>query len=85
MDKLTLSPRERQLLKELNEIYEGCKQLSDKLISTETQLENKEKELSSLQREFSKLKEENQHQKELIQTWKNSLESSICNLPEIDE
>ena len=54
MDKLTLSPRERQLLKELNEIYEGCKQLSDKLISTETQLENKEKELSSLHREFSK-------------------------------
>ena len=48
MDKLTLSPREKQLLKELNEIYEGCKQLSDRLISTEAQLENKEKELSSL-------------------------------------
>lgn len=85
MDKLTLSPREKQLLKELNEIYEGCKQLCDRLISTEAQLENKEKELSSLQREFSKLKEENQHQKELIQTWKNRLESAICNLPEIDE
>ena len=43
MDKLTLSPREKQLLKELNEIYEGCKQLSDRLISTEAQLENKGK------------------------------------------
>ena len=84
MDKLTLSPRERQLLKELNEIYEGCKQLSDRLISTEAQLENKEKELSSLQREFSKLKEENQHQKEVLQTWRQRLESTLSQLNDLN-
>ena len=85
MSNSNLSPKEQLLLQQLQELSSLCERTSQKMIFLEQTLSAKDKELTSLLRDMVKLQEENQHQKELIQTWKNRLESAICNLPEIDE
>ena len=85
MSNSNLSPKEQLLLQQLQELSSLCERTSQKMILLEQTLSAKDKELTSLRRDMVKLQEENQHQKELIQTWKNRLESAICNLPEIDE
>ena len=85
MSNSNLSPKEQLLLQQLQELSSLCERTSHKMILLEQTLSAKDKELTSLRRDMVKLQEENQHQKELIQTWKNRLESAICNLPEIDE
>lgn len=80
-----LSPKEKALLKELEELSVSCKKLCNLLIETKANLNDKEKELNSLQKQISALKSENQHQKEMLQTWQSRLSQVLQDLPEIDK
>lgn len=53
------------------------------MILLEQTLSAKEKELNSLRRDVVKLQEENLHQKEVLQTWRQRLESTLSQLNDL--
>jgi hypothetical protein len=75
-----LTPKEKLLLEQLDELCALCTQFSDRLLETEKTLNQKNKELESIRREMALLQEENQHQKELLQTWRKRLETALSAL-----
>ncbi len=75
-----LTPKEKLLLEQLDELCALCTQFSDRLLETEKNLNQKNKELESIRREMALLQEENQHQKELLQTWRQRLETALSTL-----
>jgi chromosome segregation ATPase len=79
-----LSPKEQLLLQQLQELYSLCERTSQKMILLEQTLSAKDKELTSLRRDMVKLQEENQHQKEVLQTWRQRLESTLSQLNDLN-
>ncbi len=75
-----LTPKEKLLLEQLDELCVLCTQFSERLLETEKTLNQKNKELESIRREMAQLQEENQHQKEILQTWRQRLETALTTL-----
>lgn len=77
---LPMSPREQKLLAQLEEIKQICLELSsilsaqDKVIATQCQ------ELAQLRRSMIELKEENSHLREVLQTWRERMDSVLSQL-----
>lgn len=84
MSNSNLSPKEQLLLQQLQELYSLCERTSQKMILLEQTLSAKDKELTSLRRDMVKLQEENQHQKEVLQTWRQRLESILSQLNDLN-
>ena len=84
MSNSNLSPKEQLLLKQLQELCSLCERTSQKMILLEQTLSAKDKELTSLRRDMVKLQEENQHQKEVLQTWRQRLESTLSQLNDLN-
>ncbi|HJI60397.1 MAG TPA: hypothetical protein OIL84_10675 [Succinivibrionaceae bacterium] len=84
MSNSNLSPKEQLLLQQLQELYSLCERTSQKMILLEQTLSAKDKELTSLRRDMVKLQEENQHQKEVLQTWRQRLESTLSQLNDLN-
>lgn len=84
MSNSNLSPKEQLLLQQLQELYSLCERTSQKIILLEQTLSAKDKELTSLRRDMVKLQEENQHQKEVLQTWRQRLESTLSQLNDLN-
>lgn len=84
MSNSNLSPKEQLLLQQLQELYSLCERTSQKMILIEQTLSAKDKELTSLRRDMVKLQEENQHQKEVLQTWRQRLESTLSQLNDLN-
>ena len=75
-----LTPKEKLLLEQLDELCAMCTQYSNRLLETEKTLNQKTKELESIRREMAQLQEENNHQKEILQTWRQRLDSALSSL-----
>ena len=75
-----LTPKEKVLLEQLDELCALCTQFSDGLLETEKELNQKNKELETIRREMALLQEENNHQKEMLQTWRQRLETALSSL-----
>ena len=84
MSNSNLSPKEQLLLQQLQQLYSLCERTSQKMILLEQTLSAKDKELTSLRRDMVKLQEENQHQKEVLQTWRQRLESTLSQLNDLN-
>ena len=84
MSNSNLSPKEQLLLQQLQELSTLCERTSQKMILLEHTLSAKDKELTSLRRDMVKLQEENQHQKEVLQTWRQRLESTLSQLNDLN-
>ena len=84
MSNSNLSPKEQLLLQQLQELYSLCERTSQKMILLEQTLSAKDKELTSLRRDMVKLQEENQHQKDVLQTWRQRLESTLSQLNDLN-
>lgn len=84
MSNSNLSPKEQLLLQQLQELSSLCERTSQKMIFLEQTLSAKDKELTSLRRDMVKLQEENQHQKEVLQTWRQRLESTLSQLNDLN-
>ena len=84
MSNSNLSPKEQLLLQQLQELSALCERTSQKMILLEQTLSAKDKELTSLRRDMVKLQEENQHQKEVLQTWRQRLESTLSQLNDLN-
>ena len=84
MSNSNLSPKEQLLLQQLQELSSLCESTSQKMILLEQTLSAKDKELTSLRRDMVKLQEENQHQKEVLQTWRQRLESTLSQLNDLN-
>lgn len=84
MSNSNLSPKEQLLLQQLQELASLCERTSQKMILLEQTLSAKDKELTSLRRDMVKLQEENQHQKEVLQTWRQRLESTLSQLNDLN-
>ena len=79
-----LTPKEKLLLEQLEELTKICQRVSDRLSNAEAQLKNKDRELKVLRRDMIQLKEENQHHKEMLQTWRQRLETTLSTLPDAE-
>ncbi|MDY6469738.1 MAG: hypothetical protein SPK70_01550 [Succinivibrio dextrinosolvens] len=75
-----LTPKEKVLLEQLDELCALCTRFSDRLLETEKELNQKNKELETIRREMALLQEENNHQKEMLQTWRQRLETALSAL-----
>ncbi len=75
-----LTPKEKLLLEQLDELCGLCTQFSERLLATEKTLNQKNKELESIRREMAQLQEENHHQKEILQTWRQRLETALTSI-----
>ena len=84
MSNSNLSPKEQLLLQQLQELSSLSERTSQKMILLEQTLSAKDKELTSLRRDMVKLQEENQHQKEVLQTWRQRLESTLSQLNDLN-
>ena len=84
MSNSNLSPKEQLLLQQLQELSSLCERTAQKMILLEQTLSAKDKELTSLRRDMVKLQEENQHQKEVLQTWRQRLESTLSQLNDLN-
>ncbi len=79
-----LSPREQQLLRELDALGELAEKLSQKLFNTQQSLELARKEIEVIQRNMNEVREENQHLREIMQTWRQRLSNTLSSLDPID-
>lgn len=79
-----LSPREEQLLREMNSLSELADRVAQKLSTTEQTLYAREAEANDLRRSMIELKEENQHLKEVLQTWRQRLDAVLNQLKSIN-
>ena len=84
MSNSNLSPKEQLLLQQLQELSSLCERTSQMMSLLEQTLSAKDKELTSLRRDMVKLQEENQHQKEVLQTWRQRLESTLSQLNDLN-
>ena len=75
-----LSPREQQLLSSLEEIKQGCRELSAALSTQAQAMASKEAELTQLRRSIIELKEENSHLREVLQTWSERMDNVLTQL-----
>ncbi len=80
MSDRKLSPKEQQLLEQLDELFVLCREVTQKLSDAERNLKDRDRALSELRKEVTLLKEENQHQKEVIQTWRQRIASTLSSL-----
>ena len=62
-----------------------CEDVSNRFISCQKELKEKDQELNTIRREMISLKEENQTQREVLQTWKQRLETILCKFPDQTE
>lgn len=84
MSDSSLSPKEQLLLQQLQELSDLCERTSQKMIFLEQSLSAKDRELKTLKRDIVMLQEENQHQKEVLQTWRQRLESTLSQLNDLN-
>ena len=84
MSGSSLSPKEQLLLQQLQELSALCERTSQKMIFLEQSLSAKDRELKTLKRDIVMLQEENQHQKEVLQTWRQRLESTLSQLNDLN-
>ena len=80
-----LALKEQQLLQQLQELSLLCEDVSNRFISWQKELKEKDQELNTIRREMISLKEENQTQREVLQTWKQRLETILCKFPDQTE
>lgn len=83
MDEV-FSPKEQQLLRELDALGELAEKLSQKLFNTQQSLELALKEIETTQRTMNEIREENQHLREVMQTWRKRLSNTLNSLDPID-
>lgn len=79
-----LSPREKMLISELEHLLDYARQARSNLNSQRQQLEANESEISTLRRNMIELKEENQHLREVLQTWRQRLDSVLGQLKSLN-
>ncbi|MDY6321805.1 MAG: hypothetical protein SPL30_02710 [Succinivibrio sp.] len=79
-----MSPREQMLLDELRKLYETAKQTAADLDAKKQEIAGQENEISALRRDMISLKEENQHLREVLQTWRQRLDSVLSQLKSIN-
>lgn len=84
MSDSSLSPKEQLLLQQMQELSDLCERTSQKMIFLEQSLSAKDRELKTLKRDIVMLQEENQHQKEVLQTWRQRLESTLSQLNDLN-
>ncbi len=80
MTEKKLTPKEKLLLEQLDELCATCAQFSQRVVSAEKTILEKNREIEKIRREVARLQEENQHQKELLQTWRQRLETILNSL-----
>lgn len=80
-----LALKEQQLLQQLQELSLLCEDVSNRFIICQKELKEKDQELNTIRREMISLKEENQTQREVLQTWKQRLETILCKFPDQTE
>ncbi len=80
----SLTPREAQLLDELRALQDLAEKVSAKLGQNEKDLGSRQTEIDTLRRQMIELKEENQHLREVLQTWRQRLDSVLTQLKTIN-
>ncbi|WP_303963814.1 hypothetical protein [Succinatimonas hippei] len=79
----SLSPKERELIASLKEIVSLSENMRIKLERAQKELSSLQATLSSERRSMIELKEENQHLREVLQNWRNRMNSVLEQLGEI--
>ncbi|MBU3826395.1 MAG: hypothetical protein IAA31_02765 [Candidatus Anaerobiospirillum merdipullorum] len=77
---LPMSPREQKLLAQLEEIKQICLELSSILSAQDKVIATQGQELAQLRRSMIELKEENSHLREVLQTWRERMDSVLSQL-----
>ena len=77
---LSMSPREQKLLAQLEEIKQICLELSSILNAQDKVIATQGQELAQLRRSMIELKEENSHLREVLQTWRERMDSVLSQL-----
>ena len=72
-----LNPKEDMLLNELNELSLIAEKVTQKLAVAMQNQTLLEQELTQTRKEITALKMENQHLREVMQTWRQRLESTL--------
>ncbi len=75
-----LNQRETKLLADLDELMQLSEQLSQKLIFVQNAQQKAESDLAILRQEVLSLRAENQHLREVMQTWRQRLETMLKSL-----
>ncbi len=78
-----LNPKEDMLLNELNELSLIAEKVTQKLAVAMQNQTLLEQELTQTRKEITALKMENQHLREVMQTWRQRLESTLNSLDNI--
>ena len=78
-----LNPKEDMLLNELNELSLIAEKVTQKLAVAMQNQTLLEQELTQTRKEITALKIENQHLREVMQTWRQRLESTLNSLDNI--
>ncbi|GEM_PF-859342 len=79
-----LSPKEKELLMQLEEIGQLANSISERLVLSEKKLSERENELIALRHKMIELKSENQHLKEVLQAWRERMESVLNQMKTIN-
>ena len=79
-----LTPKESELLNELDALERLAEKVTQKLCQTELTLRNTEGELEQARRDLISVREENQHLREVMQTWRQRLQSTLAALVSLE-
>lgn len=79
-----LSPREKMLLTELEHLLDYARKTRADLEAQRQKIEADEGEISALRRNMIELREENQHLREVLQTWRQRLDSVLGQLKSLN-
>ena len=82
--KAELSPREEKLLDELKQLSELVEKTTQQLATANLALGAREKDLKALRSSEVTLRQENQHLREVIQTWRQRLDSVLVQLKDLN-
>ena len=77
---MPMTPREQKLLAQLEEIKQICLELSSILSAQDKVIATQGQELAQLRRSMIELKEENSHLREVLQTWRERMDSVLSQL-----
>lgn len=84
MVDVKLTPRECDILSQLQDLEILSQKLTQKLNLAYEQLNQSENAKTQMLRQINELKEENQHQREMLQSWRRRLETALSQLSSLD-
>lgn len=79
-EQFPVTPAERKLLREMEDLSETAARVAAGLAKTRKALQERDDEITALRRSVIELKEENQHLREVLQTWRERLDSVLSQL-----